>query len=170
MCGALMLHVPSGPAMEPAGKGLACVTTLLGCCLLLCSGVLLPPLPDPDSLPRLWKQDDTPVGTNIQPLPSALALQLPPIPLRGWSLQALLPSMRSPWEEEGQSRKSRLWNRPRQGVSPWRGVPAPGEGGKRSIVVADDAAFREKSKLLTAMERQKWLNAYMQKLLVVNQD
>lgn len=39
---------------------------------------------------------------------------------------------------------------------------------KRNMVVADDAAFREKSKLLTAMERQKWLNSYMQKLLVVN--
>ncbi|MBN3292618.1 TIP39 protein, partial [Polypterus senegalus] len=39
---------------------------------------------------------------------------------------------------------------------------------KRNIVVADDAAFREKSKLLTAMERQKWLNSYIQKLLVVN--
>uniref|UniRef100_H3BZ83 Tuberoinfundibular peptide of 39 residues n=1 Tax=Tetraodon nigroviridis TaxID=99883 RepID=H3BZ83_TETNG len=39
---------------------------------------------------------------------------------------------------------------------------------KRNIVVADDAAFRQKSKLLTSMERQKWLNSYMQKLLVVN--
>lgn len=38
---------------------------------------------------------------------------------------------------------------------------------KRNMVVADDAAFREKSKLLTSMERQKWLNSYMQKLLVV---
>uniref|UniRef100_A0A8C4WIF3 Tuberoinfundibular peptide of 39 residues n=1 Tax=Gopherus evgoodei TaxID=1825980 RepID=A0A8C4WIF3_9SAUR len=47
---------------------------------------------------------------------------------------------------------------------------APGWGGKRSIVVADDAAFRERSKMLTAMERQKWLNSYMQKLLVVNPD
>uniref|UniRef100_A0A7M4FF81 Tuberoinfundibular peptide of 39 residues n=1 Tax=Crocodylus porosus TaxID=8502 RepID=A0A7M4FF81_CROPO len=122
------------------------------------------------SLPRLWKHDDTAVGTDLQPLPSALALLLPPIPLQGWSLRALLPSMRSPWEEEGQSRKSHFWNRSRQEVPPWQGVPAPGEGGKRSIVVADDAAFREKSKLLTAMERQKWLNAYMQKLLVVNQD
>ncbi|XP_053366428.1 tuberoinfundibular peptide of 39 residues [Clarias gariepinus] len=43
-----------------------------------------------------------------------------------------------------------------------------GNQAKRNIVVADDAAFREKSKLLTAMERQKWLNSYMQKLLVVN--
>ncbi|KAJ3613809.1 hypothetical protein NHX12_020055 [Muraenolepis orangiensis] len=40
--------------------------------------------------------------------------------------------------------------------------------GKRNMVVADDAAFREKSKLLTTMERQKWLNSYMQKLLVVH--
>lgn len=39
---------------------------------------------------------------------------------------------------------------------------------KRNMVVADDTAFREKSKLLTSMERQKWLNSYMQKLLVVN--
>lgn len=39
---------------------------------------------------------------------------------------------------------------------------------KRNMVVADDAAFREKSKLLASMERQKWLNSYMQKLLVVN--
>uniref|UniRef100_A0A665TV76 Tuberoinfundibular peptide of 39 residues n=1 Tax=Echeneis naucrates TaxID=173247 RepID=A0A665TV76_ECHNA len=39
---------------------------------------------------------------------------------------------------------------------------------KRNMVVADDAAFREKSKLLTSIERQKWLNSYMQKLLVVN--
>ncbi|KAM9777525.1 tuberoinfundibular peptide of 39 residues [Neosynchiropus ocellatus] len=38
---------------------------------------------------------------------------------------------------------------------------------KRNMVVADDAAFREKSKLLTSLERQKWLNSYMQKLLVV---
>lgn len=46
---------------------------------------------------------------------------------------------------------------------------SPGAGmEKRNLVVADDAAFREKSKLLTSMERQKWLNSYMQKLLVVN--
>lgn len=50
-------------------------------------------------------------------------------------------------------------------LPPW---PANEELDKRSIVVADDAAFREKSKMLTAMERQKWLNSYMQKLLVVN--
>ncbi|CAB1335503.1 unnamed protein product [Coregonus sp. 'balchen'] len=35
---------------------------------------------------------------------------------------------------------------------------------KRNIVVADDAVFREKSKLLTTIERQKWLISYMQKL------
>uniref|UniRef100_A0A674JSY0 Tuberoinfundibular peptide of 39 residues n=1 Tax=Terrapene triunguis TaxID=2587831 RepID=A0A674JSY0_9SAUR len=68
----------------------------------------------------------------------------------------------------GRSRKSRLWSGPSQEVPP--AEQAPGWGGKRSIVVADDAAFREQSKMLTAMERQKWLNSYMQKLLVVNPD
>ncbi|XP_065144877.2 tuberoinfundibular peptide of 39 residues [Paramisgurnus dabryanus] len=55
-------------------------------------------------------------------------------------------------------------------VKSWPGDWASrlGHQQKRNIVVADDAAFREKSKLLTAMERQKWLNSYMQKLLVVN--
>ncbi|XP_051502686.1 tuberoinfundibular peptide of 39 residues-like [Myxocyprinus asiaticus] len=55
-------------------------------------------------------------------------------------------------------------------VKNWRGEwPSQvGHQQKRNIVVADDAAFREKNKLLTAMERQKWLNSYMQKLLVVN--
>ncbi|KAK0132198.1 Tuberoinfundibular peptide [Merluccius polli] len=50
----------------------------------------------------------------------------------------------------------------------WPGELSQQRVGKRNMVVADDAAFREKSKLLTATERQKWLNSYMQKLLVVN--
>ncbi|XP_056151438.1 tuberoinfundibular peptide of 39 residues [Lampris incognitus] len=50
-----------------------------------------------------------------------------------------------------------------------QGWPAAAAGVmRRNMVVADDAAFREKSKLLATMERQKWLNSYMQKLLVVN--
>ncbi|XP_014344274.2 tuberoinfundibular peptide of 39 residues [Latimeria chalumnae] len=40
---------------------------------------------------------------------------------------------------------------------------------KRGVVVAaDDDAFREKIKMMTSIERQKWLNSYMQKLLVFN--
>ncbi|XP_068195361.1 tuberoinfundibular peptide of 39 residues [Antennarius striatus] len=39
---------------------------------------------------------------------------------------------------------------------------------RRNMEVADDAAFREKSKLLTSMERQKWLNSYIHKLQVVH--
>lgn len=50
----------------------------------------------------------------------------------------------------------------------WPAEWTHGASMKRNMVVADDAAFREKSKLLTSMERQKWLNSYMQKLLVVN--
>lgn len=53
-------------------------------------------------------------------------------------------------------------------VLPAEGASQSGVKVKRNMVVADDAAFREKSKLLTSMERQKWLNSYMQKLLVVN--
>ncbi|XP_065427184.1 tuberoinfundibular peptide of 39 residues [Chrysemys picta bellii] len=92
--------------------------------------------------------------------PLAWDLQLPSITLQDWSLRML--------SGEGRSRKSRLWSGPSQEVPP--AELAPGWGGKRSIVVADDAAFRERSKMLTAMERQKWLNSYMQKLLVVNPD
>ncbi|KAK2878451.1 hypothetical protein Q8A67_019242 [Cirrhinus molitorella] len=100
----------------------------------------------------------------------------PSISLRDWSIQMLtapdfgaakagteqlvgddwLPLSQSQMEEEL--------------VKGWSGnwPSRVGHQQKRNIVVADDAAFREKSKLLTAMERQKWLNSYMQKLLVVN--
>ncbi|XP_072444362.1 tuberoinfundibular peptide of 39 residues [Chiloscyllium punctatum] len=44
--------------------------------------------------------------------------------------------------------------------------PSTNEEVKRSFVVADDVAFREKSKLLTAMQRQKWLNAVMRQLVI----
>ncbi|XP_038639720.1 tuberoinfundibular peptide of 39 residues [Scyliorhinus canicula] len=44
--------------------------------------------------------------------------------------------------------------------------PSTNEEVKRSIVVADDVAFREKSKFLTAMQRQKWLNSVMRKLVI----
>lgn len=100
----------------------------------------------------------------------------PSISLRDWSIQMLsapdfgsakpkseilgadewVPITQSQMEEE----MSKGW------PSDWLAQPVNEE--KRNIVVADDAAFREKSKLLTAMERQKWLNSYMQKLLVVN--
>ncbi len=100
----------------------------------------------------------------------------PSISLRDWSIQMLtapdfgaakagteqllgddwLPLSQSQMEEEL--------------VKGWSGnwPSRVGHQQKRNIVVADDAAFREKSKLLTAMERQKWLNSYMQKLLVFN--
>ncbi|CAM2110117.1 unnamed protein product [Caretta caretta] len=130
-----------------AGRGLVPVTFLLGCSLLLCSGAWLPPSYPPN---RLWTRD------------APWDLQLPSITLQDWSLRML--------SGEGRSRKSRPWSGPSQEVPPAELAPAPAWGGKRSIVVADDAAFREQSKMLTALERQKWLNSYMQKLLVVNPD
>uniref|UniRef100_A0A8D0B9A2 Tuberoinfundibular peptide of 39 residues n=1 Tax=Salvator merianae TaxID=96440 RepID=A0A8D0B9A2_SALMN len=72
--------------------------------------------------------------------------------------------------------ESRLWIPTRKGTLPPQSQKrtlysagwVPGWDEKRSMVVADDTAFREKSKMLTTMERQKWLNSYMQKFLVVN--
>ncbi|XP_050783716.1 tuberoinfundibular peptide of 39 residues [Gopherus flavomarginatus] len=140
-----------------AGRGLVPVTFLLGCSLLLCSGARLPPSYPPN---RLWTRDAPQDPADPASRPPAWDLQLPSISLQDWSLRML--------SGEGRSRKSRLWSGPSQEVPP--AELAPGWGGKRSIVVADDAAFRERSKMLTAMERQKWLNSYMQKLLVVNPD
>ncbi|XP_071395188.1 tuberoinfundibular peptide of 39 residues [Centroberyx affinis] len=100
----------------------------------------------------------------------------PSISLRDWSIQMMsaLPSlgaaanskaglMREAWlsaPEEAETSVEKVW--PGEWASRGAGLM------KRNMVVADDAAFREKSKLLTAMERQKWLNSYMQKLLVVH--
>uniref|UniRef100_UPI00398F2F6B tuberoinfundibular peptide of 39 residues n=1 Tax=Pristiophorus japonicus TaxID=55135 RepID=UPI00398F2F6B len=44
--------------------------------------------------------------------------------------------------------------------------PNTNEEVKRSIVVADDVAFREKSKFLTVKQRQKWLNSVMRQLVI----
>ncbi|XP_043118907.1 tuberoinfundibular peptide of 39 residues [Puntigrus tetrazona] len=100
----------------------------------------------------------------------------PSISLRDWSIQMLTAPdfgaakagteqlMEDDWLPLSQSQMEE------ELVKGWPGnwPSRVGHQQKRNIVVADDAAFREKSKLLTAMERQKWLNSYMQKLLVVN--
>ncbi|XP_034531741.1 tuberoinfundibular peptide of 39 residues [Notolabrus celidotus] len=99
----------------------------------------------------------------------------PSISLRDWSIQMMsAPSLREAANSKGGlMREAWLFGPERAEASDERAWPAmwsPQGGGlmKRNMVVADDAAFREKSKLLTSMERQKWLNSYMQKLLVVN--
>ncbi|XP_051578712.1 tuberoinfundibular peptide of 39 residues [Myxocyprinus asiaticus] len=103
-------------------------------------------------------------------------LLYPSISLRDWSIQMLTAPdfgtakagteqvVRDDWFPLSQSQMEE------ELVKSWRGdwPSRVSHQQKRNIVVADDAAFREKSKLLTAMERQKWLNSYMQKLLVVN--
>lgn len=38
----------------------------------------------------------------------------------------------------------------------------------RSLALADDAAFRERARMLAALERRHWLNSYMHKLLVLD--
>ncbi|KAI3367985.1 hypothetical protein L3Q82_026809 [Scortum barcoo] len=98
----------------------------------------------------------------------------PSISLRDWSIQMMsAPTLRAADSKAGLMRETWLFAPERAEASVERAWPpewsSQGTGMvKRNMVVADDAAFREKSKLLTSMERQKWLNSYMQKLLVVN--
>uniref|UniRef100_A0A8C7WV05 Tuberoinfundibular peptide of 39 residues n=1 Tax=Oryzias sinensis TaxID=183150 RepID=A0A8C7WV05_9TELE len=98
----------------------------------------------------------------------------PSISLHDWNIQMLSPpSVRAAASKTGLLREAWLFT-PERTDSSMDGMWPPewtSDGArllKRNMVVADDAAFREKNKLLTAMERQKWLNSYMQKLLVVN--
>ncbi|XP_062944500.1 tuberoinfundibular peptide of 39 residues [Cynocephalus volans] len=53
--------------------------------------------------------------------------------------------------------------------TPGRVWPGPATRlSRRSLALADDAAFRERARLLAALERRHWLNSYMHKLLVVD--
>ncbi|XP_028251866.1 tuberoinfundibular peptide of 39 residues [Parambassis ranga] len=99
----------------------------------------------------------------------------PSISLRDWSIHMMsAPSLRAAADSKaGLMREAWLFAPERADASMEDAWPpewsSQGAGMmKRNMVVADDAAFREKSKLLTSMERQKWLNSYMQKLMVVN--
>ncbi|KAM8834297.1 tuberoinfundibular peptide of 39 residues [Synchiropus picturatus] len=113
---------------------------------------------------------------NTEHKTNGWSVVFPSISLRDWSLQMISqPSlgensisdfkpglMREAWvfpPEGADESLERTW--PPDWSSPYVGMV------KRNMVVADDAAFREKSKLLTSLERQKWLNSYMQKMLVV---
>ncbi|XP_033991083.1 tuberoinfundibular peptide of 39 residues isoform X2 [Trematomus bernacchii] len=98
---------------------------------------------------------------------------IPSISLRDWSIEMMsAPSLGAAANSNaGLMREAWLFGPERAEESVRGAWPAEwthGASMKRNMVVADDAAFREKSKLLTSMERQKWLNSYMQKLLVVN--
>ncbi|XP_072463483.1 tuberoinfundibular peptide of 39 residues isoform X2 [Notamacropus eugenii] len=75
--------------------------------------------------------------------------------LRNWSLQL---TGEDPARAPGP--RPQLETRPQD--------PAPSAGPQRRLVVADDAAFRERARLLAALERRRWLNSYMNKLLVVS--
>nr|XP_008117110.1 PREDICTED: tuberoinfundibular peptide of 39 residues [Anolis carolinensis] len=163
-------------------KGLWIIVVILNSSWLLTSGTLLPKL---NNSGRLWKREAsqyTP-GESSDDLKVSLFpwhIRSPSITLRDWSLKWMSSDVSAPQEEDskdhGEDRTSHLWDPVRQeGAFPggqramlYPSGWVPGWGGKRSIVVADDTAFREKSKMLTAMERQKWLNSYMQKFLVVN--
>ncbi|XP_008301211.1 tuberoinfundibular peptide of 39 residues [Stegastes partitus] len=104
-----------------------------------------------------------------------LDVLFPSISLRDWSIHMMsAPSLRAAADSKaGLMREAWLFDPERaeervKGAWPAEWSPQGAGLVKRNMVVADDVAFREKSKLLTSMERQKWLNSYMQKLLVVN--
>nr|XP_020648532.1 tuberoinfundibular peptide of 39 residues isoform X1 [Pogona vitticeps] len=177
----------SAAAMKSATgthKGLLTIIVILSSCPLLTSGALLPKLHHSD---RLWKREapQYPPPGSSDHLKKPLLLWnigIPSITLHDWSLKWMSSDVTAPQEEdkeeEVQNRKASLWSSmgeesPSSGGKKMALYPTnwvPGWDGKRSIVVADDAAFREKSKMLTAMERQKWLNSYMQKFLVVDSE
>uniref|UniRef100_A0ACB8EVB6 Uncharacterized protein n=1 Tax=Sphaerodactylus townsendi TaxID=933632 RepID=A0ACB8EVB6_9SAUR len=132
-------------------------------------------------LSLLWKHDalktlspDSNVDVKNPFIP--WGSRIPSLTLHDWKLKWTSSDVTAPRRErkdgKGQDKKSPQEALPLEGpeiaffplswVQRW--------GGKRSLAVADDAAFREKSKMLTAMERQKWLNSYIQKFLVVNSE
>ncbi|KAL8176826.1 UNVERIFIED_CONTAM: hypothetical protein K2H54_039134 [Gekko kuhli] len=185
----LAVPSPAGSGMmEPkirSCRGLWLIAFFLSTCVLFSSGTVLPKLHNSGSL--LWKHDvsqnpspESSVDLNASLVP--WGSRIPSITLRDWSLKWTSSDVTAPRHEEkdeqGQNKKSRPWDPARQEALPSDGLKVAlfprswvqGWGGKRSLVVADDAAFREKSKMLTAMERQKWLNSYIQKFLVVNSE
>ncbi|XP_062864092.1 tuberoinfundibular peptide of 39 residues [Trichomycterus rosablanca] len=141
--------------------------------ILMSVSLVTTAFPQPNLQP--FQRNSHPIGQEDD-LQDPWEALYPSISLRNWSIQMLS----SPDLGENEPRLEQLpayeWMPLSQSqveeklMKGWPGDWQRRAGGqeKRNIVVADDAAFREKSKLLTAMERQKWLNSYMQKLLVVN--
>ncbi|KAG8567902.1 hypothetical protein GDO81_013825 [Engystomops pustulosus] len=171
------------------GRGFLLITVLLGYCSVS-SPALIPTIRNPN---RLWKRDLSDKDLNpFLTRPDSWNQQVPSITFHDWSLKMLSSDVLPNESPDERARKLLLQPITRQllfgtndvpkklipddarlsrGMTDQRWLsmwPTNEEMEKRSIVVADDAAFREKSKMLTAMERQKWLNSYMQKLLVVN--
>ncbi|KAM3595216.1 uncharacterized protein V6R79_020162 [Siganus canaliculatus] len=110
---------------------------------------------------------------SVEPKQDDWDVLFPSISLRDWSIHMMSsPSLTGTADTKtGLMREAWLLAPQRAEASVERAWPnewSSQDMVKRNMVVADDAAFREKSKLLTSMERQKWLNSYMQKLLVVN--
>ncbi|KAK9397453.1 PTH2: Tuberoinfundibular peptide [Crotalus adamanteus] len=191
-CVGLAEHVTSRAgrrqAMDPvtrAHKGILSIILILSSSGLLASEIFLPRLHAPV---RKFGKDEVSqyrgLESNVD-LKTGLSpwgIHTPSITLQDWSLKWMSSDATASQEDdnrdEKQNKKMYPWGLARKEAipawSPKGAVDAtgwlPGWRGKRSIVVADDAAFREKSKMLTAMERQKWLNSYMQKFLMVNSD
>ncbi|KAM4014886.1 tuberoinfundibular peptide of 39 residues isoform 2-T4 [Anomaloglossus baeobatrachus] len=168
---------------------------LLGCCIVLSSPTIIPTIRNPV---RLWKRelsDQSLSDKQLNPFlsrPDSWNQQVPSITFHDWSLKMLSSDVLPNESPNERARKLLMQPITRQllfgsndvskkvitddsslnrGISDQRWLsiwPTNEEMEKRSIVVADDVAFQERSKMLTAMQRQKWLNSYMHKLLVFN--
>ncbi|KAG9344761.1 hypothetical protein JZ751_010448 [Albula glossodonta] len=134
----------------------------------------------PTRLHPLERISSSPFGQEVSKL-ARWEMLYPSFSLRDWSIQMMSPpEFADPktkpqlmgsdsWVPMSQSQAEALTEEVELDKSwPTDSPPRMGNDEKRNIVVADDAAFRQRSRLLTAMERQKWLNSYMQKLLVVD--
>ncbi|KAG8434143.1 hypothetical protein GDO86_012495 [Hymenochirus boettgeri] len=178
---------------KASGRVFLRIIALAACCIVLSSAAFIPTLRNPNRKRDL--SDQSLNNKQLNPFlsrPGSWDNRLPSITLHDWSLKMLTSDVLHNEPPEERSRKLVLQPVTRQFLFSSNDVsnkalpevtrlnsgmvdqswllnwPTNEELDKRSIVVADDAAFREKSKMLTAMERQKWLNSYMQKLLVVN--
>eukprot|EP00062_Callorhinchus_milii_P024362 gi/632984184/ref/XP_007909014.1/ PREDICTED: tuberoinfundibular peptide of 39 residues [Callorhinchus milii] len=152
------------------GRGLMIVAViLLSSCTAPGSGSALPRLRQADSSVSRWWQSDVSPGLGIENVLQTSPIWDVSIPQDGnaevilYLLQNRLPGNAhllslATAQLGGEGPGVRVSGRPEPGVG--------GDGGKRSVVVADDVAFRENSKFLTAMERQKWLNSIIRKLVV----
>ncbi|XP_063797725.1 tuberoinfundibular peptide of 39 residues [Pseudophryne corroboree] len=177
-----------------AERSFLLITVLLGYSIVFSSPAIIPTIRNPS---RIWKRDLSEQSISNKELnsflsrPDSWSHQIPSITLHDWGIKMLSSDVLSNDPSEEATRKLIMQPIARQMLfssndvpkkmlpedaelnrvlteQRWLPVWPTNEMEKRSIVVADDAAFRERSKMLTAMERQKWLNSYMQKLLVVN--
>ncbi|GCC19217.1 hypothetical protein chiPu_0018271 [Chiloscyllium punctatum] len=162
----IRLHHQENTDMEPPAN---CRALLLGLILSYvlapCLGTVPPLLKHTQSsLSRSWKTGNLPAPRGVEQVENILQL-LPVLRQPGRFPLYFKNHDGQPNTEPADSTGLTSITLGKSWSSDWL-EPSTNEEVKRSFVVADDVAFREKSKLLTAMQRQKWLNAVMRQLVI----